>query len=228
MTFWELLAALLRRWPILLVGALCTALAGYAVVREDGVYFTRTEIVFLAPTSSVYPNALRTQSEDIIDLAGVVAKKLVGAGEVTKYAAPEVMLAGLGVRDGWSLGLPDTGGQWGSNFATQELVLDIVAPTRERVKERQDELVDQIMTELHELQSDRGVDPINEVTAIVAPQTTIIHHIGGSRPRALGMTAALGIGATVAVVILLEHRRRRAAWSRSADVLPPAPVGQVA
>ncbi|MFB7891623.1 hypothetical protein ACFC1I_05445 [Microbacterium sp. NPDC056044] len=214
MTFWELLAALLRRWPILLVGALCTALAGYAVVSDKGVYFTRTELVFLAPTSSAYPNALRTQSEDIIDLAGVVAKRLIGPGEVTKFASPDVMLAGLGVRDGWSLGLPDTGGQWGSNFATQELVLDIVAPTRERVEERQEELVGQIMAELHELQRERGVDPINEVTAIVAPQTTIIHHIGGSRPRALAMTSVLGAGVTIGVVILLEHRRRRAMWER--------------
>ncbi|WP_200826346.1 hypothetical protein [Microbacterium timonense] len=226
MTFWELLAALIRRWPILLVGALCTAAAGYAVIREDGVYFTRTEIVFLAPTSSMYPNALRTQSEDIIDLAGVVAKRLIGPGEVTKYAAPDVMLAGLGVRDGWSLGLPDTGGQWASNFASQELVLDIVAPTRERVEERQEDLVAQIMSELHELQSERGVDPVNEITAMVAPQTTIIHHIGGSRPRALGMTAVLGAGATIAVVILLEHRSRRSLWKASPR--RPSPLGGVA
>ncbi|KJL43804.1 hypothetical protein [Microbacterium trichothecenolyticum] len=226
MTFWELLAALLRRWPILLVGALVTALAGYAVVSDRGVYFTRTEIVFLAPTSSANPNALRTQSEDIIDLAGVVAKRLTGPGEVTKYASPDVMLAGLGVRDGWSLGLPDTGGQWGTNFATQQLVLDIVAPTRERVQEQQDELVGQIMTQLHELQSDKGVDPVNEVTAIVAPQTTIIHHVGGSRPRALGMTAVLGLGATIAAVTFLEYRKRRALWDRTARHGQPA--GEVA
>jgi len=196
------------------------------VISDKGVYFTRTEIVFLAPTSSANPNALRTQSEDIIDLAGVVAKRLAGPGEVTKFGSPDVMLAGLGVRDGWSLGLPDTGGQWGTNFATQQLVLDIVAPTRERVEQRQDELVEQIMTELHELQRDKGVDPVNEVTAMVAPQTAIIHHIGGSRPRALAMTAALGLGATIAVVTLLEHRRRRAMWDRESR--HTSPVGQAA
>lgn len=74
MTFWELLRAILRYWPVVLVGALCTVLVALTVVDDDGVHFTRTEIIFLAPTSPTYPNALRTQSEDVIDMAGVVAK----------------------------------------------------------------------------------------------------------------------------------------------------------
>jgi hypothetical protein len=208
MTFWELIRAFLRYWPVVLVGAICTAAAGLAAISDDGVYFTRTELLFLAPTSSLYPNALRTQSEDIIITAGIVAKRIVGPDQVTKFASPDVTLVGEGVRDGWSLRLPDTGGQWASNFATQRLLLDIVGPTRERVEEQQQALIDRVSDELRALQEASGVPEVAQVTAIAAPESTVIYHVGGSKVRALGVTAVLGVGATTAVVIVLERRRR--------------------
>ena len=106
MTVWELVRAFVRRWPIVLVGALVTAGAGLAALNDDGVYFTRTEILFLAPTSPLYPNALRTQSEDIIIAAGAVARRISGPQAETKFASPDVTLVGLGVREGWWLRLP--------------------------------------------------------------------------------------------------------------------------
>lgn len=211
MTFWELIRAFLRFWPVALIGAICTAAAGFIAISDDGVYFTRTEIIFLAPASSLYPNALRTQSEDIIITAGVVAKLVTGPGQITRFASPDVTLVGEGVRDGWALRLPDTGGQWAANFATQRLLLDIVGPSREAVAEQQDALIRQIQAELAGMQDDADVPAVAQITAIPAPQSTVIFHVGGSKPRALGMTAILGIGATSAVIIGLEYRRRRKA-----------------
>ena len=133
MTFWELCRVLLRHWPIVLVGAICTIGVGVVAISDEGVYFTRTNIVFKAPTSADYPNAIRTQLEDVIVTAGVVAKRVTGPGRVTKFASPEVTSVGLGVRDGWSLRLRDTGGQWATNFPVQMLTLDVVGPSREVV-----------------------------------------------------------------------------------------------
>lgn len=208
MTFWDLIAAYLRFWPIVLVGAVLTAGAGYLAVSDDGVYFTRTEIVFLAPTSPLYPNALRTQSEDIIDTAGVVAKRVSGPARVTKFSSPDVTLVGMGVRDGWSLRLPDTGGQWATNFATQRLLLDIVGPTRDAVRRTQEKLLTLVMDELDGLQREEGVVEANRITAIAAPESTVIFAVTGNKPRALGMTAVIGIGLTTAVIVLWELRRR--------------------
>jgi hypothetical protein len=127
---------------------------------------------------------------------------------VTKFSSPEVTLVGMGVRDGWSLRLPDTGGQWATNFATQRLLLDIVAPSREEVEEHQGELIDRVADELRALQDDMGVPVEAQITVIAAPESTVIYHVAGSRARALGMTALLGGGATIAAVIVLERRRR--------------------
>ena len=218
MTFWELIRVLARYWPIVLVGGLCTAGIGLVAISDEGVYFTRTNVFFHAPTSNVNPNAIRTQSESIIDTAGLVAKRVSGPGKVTKFASPEVTLVGLGVRDGWSLRLPDTGGQWASNFATQGLVLDIVGPSPEVVKDRQKALIQRAQQELYQLQRDAGVDPVNDITAIPAPDSTVIFHVQGNRSRALGMTAVLGVGVTISVVLAVDRRRRR----REAVVTPKA------
>lgn len=213
MTFWELIRALIRNWPIVLIGAVLTAGSGLVAASADASYFTRTELVFLAPTSSLYPNALRTQSEDIIITAGVVAKEISGPGKVTKFASPDVTLIGLGVRDGWSLRLPDTGGQWATNFATQRLFLDIVGPSESRVKEQQTMLIDRVQKDLAALQRKHDVDPANAITMITAPESTTIFHVGVNRARVLAMTTILGIGATVAAVVFRQFLRRRARGS---------------
>ncbi|NEN04797.1 hypothetical protein G3T36_02835 [Diaminobutyricibacter tongyongensis] len=209
MTLRQFFSACLRRWPIVLVGVLCTGLAAFAGLGDKGVYYTRTQIVFLAPISTAYPNALATRSEDIIDAAGAVAKSVTGPDPVTKYASPDVTLVGTGIRDGWSLVVPDTGGQWATNFPSQILNLDIVAPDRATVLQRQTTILRRVQENLDKLQSTRHVTPINEITITTAPRSTVIYHVGGSKPRMLGMTAALGIGLTAAVIVLAERFGRR-------------------
>jgi len=224
MTLWGFFRVLLRQWPIVVVGTLVTVMAMLAVASAKGVYYSRTEVVLLAPTSPAYPNALRTQSEDIIILAGVIARRMTGAGELAKFASPDVTLVGQGVRDGWSVRLPDTGGQWGTNFASQRLILEIVAPEREAAQADQRRLIARVTGELDAMQRAQRVDPVNVVTAIVAPETTIIQRVGGSRPRALAATALLGAFATAAAAAGWNGRRRRtavpASGSREHRVVP--------
>lgn len=201
----------------MLVGVLATCVAGYFAISDKGAYYTRTEIVFLAPTSSLYPNALATQSEDIIDTAGVVAKKVTGVTSDPKYASPDVTLVGVGVRDGWSLTLPDTGGQWASDFGSQRLILDIVAPDRETVRLRQVSLLHRVESELAGIQRDAHVKAVNDITITAVPQSTVIYHVGGNKPRALGMTMLLGLGITATAVVIVEGRRRRRTISRQEE-----------
>jgi hypothetical protein len=220
-TFWELVRALVRYWPIVLVGALCTVGVGTAAISRDGVYFTRTSIAFLAPSNVGYSNAIRTVRDDVIETAGIVAKRVTGPGKVSKFAAPEVTLVGLGVRDGWSLRLPDTGGQWATNFATQALTLDVVGPTREQVEAQRAEVIQRVRGELEQLQRDAGVPPKNRITTM-AVEATVIHYAGGNRPRTLGMTALLGTAATFAVVFAVDRRRRQR------EAAPPASPSELA
>jgi hypothetical protein len=51
------------------------------------------------------------------------------------------------------------------------------------------------------------VAPINDITTISSPDPARITRIEGSRPRAAGMTAAIGLFLTLTAVIALEVRR---------------------
>lgn len=222
MTLWELLRACWRSWPVVVIGALVTASVGYVAISDDGVYYTRTELAFLAPSSLASPNAVRTQSDSIIVTAGAVARAVTGTEDLPKFASPDVTLVGTGITDGWSLRMPDTGGQWASNFATQRLVLEIVGPTREAVAARQQQLTAEVASTVRTMQSGQGAQPADLITAIPTPESTVIFHVSGDRARALGMTAVVGVGVTLACVVLLE--RRRAAPEAAAVRLPPVPI----
>jgi hypothetical protein len=212
MTVWDLVRSLRRWWPVVLAGALLTALATYVVDQDRSVYYTRGEVTFLAPSSRLYPNSLSTTSEGLIITAGAIGKEISGPGKVTKFASPDVNLVGLGVRDGWAIRLPDTGGQWAPNFPEQQLIVEVVGPDQQSVEDRQLELITEIKQKLAEFQRDADVAPVNDITVKVTPDAAGIYHVGGSRVRALGVTAVLGGAITVLVVVLLEtwtRRRRR-------------------
>lgn len=228
MTLWDLIRAAVRRWPVLLAGALASLGLVYATTLDDGVYWSRTQVVFLAPASKAYPNALRTTSEDLIITAGAVAKAVSGPAAVTKYASPDATLVGEGIRDGWSIRLPDTGGQWAPNFAQQVLYVEVVGATAEQVGARQEEIIDQIAHELDRLQRDAGVAPVNDITVTVAPESTVVHQVGGSSLRAAGMAGLLGASATFAVIAVLETRARRRDAASPAEAAPAEPEPAVA
>lgn len=222
MALWELIRAALRSWPLVVAGAVVTLLVAYSTTLDDGVYWSRAQVVFLAPQSAAYPNTLRTTSEDIIITAGVVAKAVAGPDKVTKYASPDATLVGEGVRDGWSVRLPDTGGQWATHFAQQVLYVEVVGATPEEVDEQQSLLITRITEELHELQTGAGVAPVNEITVTVAPESTVVHHVQGSSARSVGMTGVLGIAATCTLLGLVEARRRRSlTFDHGATPRPP-------
>ncbi|WP_206074429.1 hypothetical protein [Antribacter gilvus] len=223
MTLWDLFELAVRRWPVVLCALAITAGMGWVSIQDDGVYWSRTQVVFLAPLSEENPNALRTQSESLIITAGLVAKEVNGPGEVTKYGSPEVTLVGLGVREGWSVRQPDVGGQWAPNFNQQVLYLEVVGPTPAHIQAQQDAIFDQIAEELDILQRELEVHPVNHISVTIAPESTAIYHATGSRPRALMMTTVLCGAATVALLFALEMRARRR-WLREQRDTPTTAI----
>jgi hypothetical protein len=233
MTLWQLVRAALRRWTVLVAGAVATLGFMYSTTLDDGVFWSRTQVVFLAPPSTAYPNALRTTSEDLIITAGVVAKTVSGPDKVTKYASPDATLVGQGVRDGWSIRLPDTGGQWAPHFDQQVLYVEVVAATAEEAEARQGEIITRIAEELDRLQRSAGVKPVNHITVTIAPESTVVHRVQGSTIRSVGMAGVLGICATFAVIGVLEANARRRdgssldpAASAAAPPVPAAPAAR--
>ncbi|MCR2785002.1 MULTISPECIES: hypothetical protein [unclassified Microbacterium] len=206
----QLFRVFLSRWPAVVIGALCTAGAMLGVLGAEGAYWSRTSLVFLAPSSELFPNSLQTRSEDLIITAGLVAKRVNGPDKVQKFASTETTLVGIpGTTDGVWLRLPDSGGQWAPSFADQFLLLDVMGDSADEVRAKQLAVIDRAREELDLMQREQNVDPVNDITLKVAPETPPVFHVTGSRIRSLGMTAAVGLGATLAAIVALEQRSRR-------------------
>lgn len=233
MTIWEALLALVRRWYIVLAALLVALVGSYGAVKAPGVYWSRAEVTFLAPASQVNPNTLKVRSSDLIITAGVVAKLVNGNITWNKMADPAATIVGEGVRDGWSVRLPDYGGQWSRVYSRQVLDVQVAGPTEEAVRARQTELLNQIDAELAGLQT--GVAESDRITTTVVPAVPAIYYFHGSKLRALAMTWVLTGAGALAVAVWLEHRggkRRRPdvpprdEWPEWLVALPPSsPAG---
>jgi len=206
-TIWEALLALVRRWYIVLAALLVALIGSYGAVKAPGVYWSRAEVTFLAPASTVNPNTLKVRSSDLIITAGVVAKLVNGNLTWNKMADPAATIVGEGVRDGWSVRLPDYGGQWSRVYSRQVLDVQVAGPTAEAVRERQTELLDRIDAELAGLQ--KGVAQSDRITTTVVPAVPSVYYFHGSKVRALAMIWLLAGSGALATAVWLEHRARR-------------------
>jgi len=222
MTFADLLRALARRWPIVLLGVVASVGLAFLATRAEPVYTARAEMVFLAPSSARYPNELITSSESVIITAGIVAKRINGADAKLKYGSPFVNQVGA-PDDGehtW-IQLLDTGTQWASAFDDQLLVITTVGATPDEVRERVRAAADLVKSELKAAQDEKAVDPINEITARLSPAEPVITEIDGSGARAAGMTLVLGLLATATVVVVFEVLPSGTERSRGASARAP-------
>lgn len=209
MTLADLLRALLRRWPVVLVGLAITAGATVFGTSATPVYHSRTEVVFLAPVSARYPNELVTQTESLIVTAGAVARRINGAESPVIYGsslANPIGAPGNGEKT-W-INLVNIGTQWVPVFDDQILLIDAIGDTTEEVTDRIQAADAKIGDALQDLQAEQGVDPTAYITTRLSPVEPVVAEVKGSRVRAMGMTAAIGGLLTLAAVVTLEVRSR--------------------
>lgn len=220
MTFWGAVAAIRRRWYVVAIGIVCTALALYAVQSRPPVYFSRAMVYFLAPASQFFPNIVETRSFDLVDVAGIVGKRINGSNSLTKTASMEATLVGRGVDDGTSIKLPDNGGQWSAYYDTQALDIQVTAPTEDEIRSRQAEIFTRIEAELAALQDELDIPKNDRIQTKVLPDSPTIQAVTGDRRRAQAMILALGIGISLLAVGEAELRSARQS-NRAVRIGPP-------
>lgn len=216
----RVLRALLAWWPVVIGGMAATLVAGLlATTRSEGVYWAEISVVFLPPTGPTPGNVLEGYSASLIHFAGAVEREVNSGSRAPRLSSPNATLYGAGVRDGSSVTLVDEGGQWESEFNRAALIVEVVAPTADEVRNRSAALVTQIDRTAMTLQRDAGVDADRLITVTVAPEEPSVRYIEGSAKRALVAIVLLGAGGTVAGVLVAEERRPRARRAAFHEVL---------
>ena len=224
MTTHDLSVILRRRWYVVVLGLALLAGTLHVVASRPGVYWTQVDVVVLAPKSARYPNVIEQTSASLIAMAGLVERDVNGGAHPPATASAAVTLAGEGVRDGYSITMPNGGGQWANDFSRPVIDVQVVGPSEATVRRRLAVLVGRIERTLDERQATDQVPPVNRITASSSPTAAAVLHLEGSTKKAMAVTLLLGGAlipvATVGADRLLANRTRRVRLVRA-----PHPLG---
>lgn len=205
MTMWDVASAVRRTWYVLAMGLVLTLAGAWAVTAVPGVYWTSTRVVFLAP---IQPNRLAPEVKGVLPFVGVVERMVNGDHRADVPTSPEVNLVDQGVRDGWSVWMPDSGGQWAVNFTEATLVVQAAGPTPEAVKDRVSALLAQIDAVAALLQQEVGIAPAARIETVRMPPMIAVRYSGPHTKRALGAAIVLGGLASVTAAVAVDRLRR--------------------
>lgn len=225
MTFWDIAAALARRWYVMLVAFAVATTLWIAWARDGGSYTTSTIVSFTLPSRTSLMPESGAFDESVIAFAGVVANEINSGHPVPRYASSDAPLYGVGVRDGVLVGLPDSGGQWTSHYTKAEIEIQIVARTFDAVKETQSRLLARVFEITEEQQ--RNSSSKHRIGASVMPLSMTIREISATRSsQMLALLALAGAALLVGGWAALEFDRRLEARqrARSAQSQPSKPT----
>jgi hypothetical protein len=214
-------------------GAVVTLLMAFHFYSLPGVYGQTVTVVFRWPQlPSSTENALQYGTDSLIKTAGVVATVVGDSKNGAAVTSDTATLIGQGVRHGYSVRLPNYGGQWAYDFRTPVVTVETVGSTPAEVRATMTVVLKRVNDELLLLQRQEGVSSSIMVTTKLSPPSPILTYSMGSRSRAVVITLVLGGGLTTAAVQYLGRRRRRREDEAIAALLAspgtPAPAEAVA
>jgi hypothetical protein len=223
MTRFELLRVLARRWYLLLAVAVLTGFGALLVQNTTPVYSTEVNVMFLPPDG-----VLMDQSESLIYFAAVVERQFNGGHPALKLSSNVATLYGAGVRNGYTVSLYDTGGQWQTNFNRPVLQVEVVDSGQAAVQSQLDAILARIDTIAVDTQKAAGVKPSLMIRGNVSPAPPVIVEVRGSKWRAAAGIACLGLGIGVGACYYLDRvlmRRPRLRQQPESPVLEAVVIG---
>ncbi|WP_375422887.1 hypothetical protein [uncultured Friedmanniella sp.] len=212
MTARDLLRILGRRWYLVLVGMLLTALAVHGAANRPGVYWARFDLVLLAPVEDYHLNKIEDPPYQLAPLAAVLVTDWNGSQTPLLTASPDTTLFSLGVRDGVQVRLPNQGSQFRPLFTAATVDVQVVGSSPEEVANRTSATRERLTRTLQRRQDMFGVSTRERVTAITSPTAPDVQYVSASRTRASASTAAVGIALTVFSVWVMDRALR--GWRR--------------
>jgi hypothetical protein len=205
----ELLAAALRRWYVVVLGAALTVGAFAVVQRQAPVYFTQYNIVVVGPSGTEHSNVLENPRYGLQPLVGVISTDLNDGHPPLLTGDVDATMVGMGERTGVQVRVPNLGTQWRPLFSANYLDVQVAARTPEDVQALAAETSARVAELLEQRQDELGVPTNLRALAVPSSEDPIVYPVAGSRSRALGATGLTGIALTAALVFWLERWRPR-------------------
>ncbi|WP_448258180.1 hypothetical protein [Microbacterium aurum] len=199
MTLREFLTLLRRRWYTLVAAFAIAALATVFLVRDGGLYTSRTLVEFTLPGTATVARYNGIDDSSVIAFAKSVATQVnAGDSDTQYYSHIDAPIYGGGLREAVVITLRNEGSQWVSNIDTAVIEVQIVGRTEQWVQAQQAEAVARIDAAARSIQRLTNVPDEDLISLTVEPLTTQIFSIEPSR---VAMVAAFGAMAMAAFIV---------------------------
>ncbi|SDU84299.1 hypothetical protein SAMN04488544_0817 [Microlunatus sagamiharensis] len=229
MTSRGLVALLVRRWYLLLLGAVLTVAGTYAATHRAGVYWAGYSVVVLAPTQKYYDNSLVNAPYEMPQIAGVFVRQYNGAHPGLRTVSSDTRLYGEGERSAVRVRMVNDGSQWKPLYPVPVIDVQVVDPSPQVVAARSAETLARLEQLVQDYQDQADVKQSWRITTLPSSDAGITYH-NGSTMRAAAATGALGISLSLTGIWwidrLLLRRRRSASAAPRATTTGPTPDGE--
>lgn len=219
MTSRDLLLVVLRRWYLMLLGAVLTVAGLYVAMHQPGVYFTRYEFVLLPPQTETYPNRFEDPHYGMTEMAGLVVTDFNAGKREPLIGSADTTLYGEGLHNGSRVRLPNNGSQWQPLYTKPNIEVQVVGPSAADVAAEASRIGEQLNAILKGRQDLLHIVPTMRMTALVSPKDPVVAYVGGSRGRVAIGIGAVGAAMTTILVVQFDRWRQRRQTRR--DCLVP-------
>lgn len=211
MTVGDLLRLSVRHWLVSLVVIACTGVGFLWAMKQSVAVNGSTSVVFLAPDATD-GNVLAGTSAALIATTGVVAGQVNGPVDQPQTVS-DVTLSSMGVRAGWSVRQPNTGGQWVTHYSDPVLEVRSTGRTLAEAQAQMETALDKVDAALASLQDSTHAPADARIHVLRSPVGPVYTVQAGSRTRTMGAVVLLGIFVWAAALIVADRVRpeRRAA-----------------
>lgn len=220
MTPAEFFAALSRRWYAVVAMLIAVAASCMFLWPGQHVYSARGSVTFLWPGSISLSKTDDGGLAALVNFAAMV-RLAIDDGQAQESTSFGGSLVGAGVRNGFTVVLPNSGGQWSAEYNQPRLQVESVAATPDVAAAKASSLIQEITAAASELQARLSIPP----DAFISTSVSSVEVVDGgaslsTRMRGEASLVSIGVFLTGVVIIILDrfirhrkfvHRGRRTA-----------------
>lgn len=190
----------------------------FAASTATGIYYSKTDVLFLSPRAPGSGNALQEDPAQILAFASVVMHRLNADAGKTVPTSTSSPLYGSGIRSGHLVYIPSSGGQWQLSYNRPVITIEIVGESMDEVATERQQILDRISSIAKDSQQELGIKPAANITTEPAPSVEFVAYVGVRNATAVLaltlLTIGLAAGIPLSVDRALAGKRRPGAGRR--------------
>lgn len=197
--------AIARRWYLALGTVLVMLPFLFAASTATGVYYSKTDVLFLSPRAPGSGNALQEDPAQTLAFASVVTHRFnADAGKAVPLSTSSP-LYGSGIRSGHLVYIPSSGGQWQMSYSRPVITVEIVGEAMDEVVTERQRILDRISSLAKESQQELGIKPAANITTEPAPSVEFVAYVGVRNTTAVLALTFLTIGLAAGIPLSVDR-----------------------